>query len=233
MAYTYTPKQINVLDYIREFVEAHRYAPTLEEMAGHFRISKISVLQHLRALQKRGAIHRERYATRGIEIRDPDFKPSVRPRPIADPAARPRHRRSGVSDPIPMSAMAGLRFRHAGYIAAGRPIEAVEQQETLDVSNLLSRKRECFILQVRGDSMIEDHILDGDYVVIEARHEAEDGETVVALLDSGEATLKRFYHANGNGKVRLEAANPRFATMELDPGALTIQGVVVGVLRRY
>lgn len=196
-----TPKQLRVLEFIRGFRDTHDYAPTLEEIASHFRISKITVLQYLRALEKRGAIRRGRYQARGIEICTPA-----------------RSARSAIILPL------------VGAIAAGAPIEAIENREPIDIGELVRDKMEPFLLRVRGDSMIEDQIRDGDYVICERRTEANNGETVVAIVDENEATLKRFYRERG-GKVRLQPANP--AMQPLYPRHLEIRGVVIGVLRKY
>lgn len=118
-----------------------------------------------------------------------------------------------------------------GYIAAGRPIEAVVQPETIAVPDALRTARPCYVLQVRGDSMIEDGILDGDWVVIEQRDHARNGEVVVALIDGGEATLKRIEQRPG--EVLLHPANSALNTQRYRPEQVTIQGVLVGQMRRY
>jgi len=122
---------------------------------------------------------------------------------------------------------AGVPFM--GYIAAGRPIEAVPVGEEIDVSEMLASEKDSFVLRVKGDSMIDEQIRDGDYVLVERRDDAEDGETVVALLGDGEATLKKFYREKG--RIRLQPANP-----DMEPiyaREVTIQGVVIGVVRKY
>ncbi len=118
-----------------------------------------------------------------------------------------------------------------GYIAAGRPIEAVVQPETIAVPDALRTTRPCYVLQVRGDSMIEDGILDGDWVVIEQRDHARNGEVVVALIDDSEATLKRIEQRPG--EVLLHPANSTLDTQRYRPEQVTIQGVLVGQMRRY
>src|SRR5262249_26535763 len=119
-----------------------------------------------------------------------------------------------------------------GNIAAGSPIEAVENREELDLESLFAAKQGVYVLRVRGDSMIDDHLMDGDYVVIERRETARNGEQVVALLDTGEATLKRFYKEGGN-KVRLQPANPAHQPRIVEADRCKVQGVVIGVLRSY
>jgi len=196
-----TPKQLKVLRFVRKFRAAHEYAPTLEEIARSFGVSKITALQHLRALEKRGAIRRSRYQSRSIEICEP-----VRRSP------------------------AGQRLPLAGTIAAGAPIEAIEEREALDLSELIRGRAEPFLLRVRGDSMIEEQIRDGDYVICERRSTAVNGETVVAVLPTGEATLKKF-HLEPGGRIRLQPANPKMSPTY--PERVEIRGVVIGVLRRY
>jgi repressor LexA len=116
-----------------------------------------------------------------------------------------------------------------GYIAAGRPIEAVPLGEEIDISEMLASDRESFVLQVRGDSMIDEHIRDGDYVIVERRDSADNGETVVALLENGEATLKKFYREKR--RIRLQPANP--AMKPIYAKDVKVQGVVIGIVRKY
>jgi repressor LexA len=196
-----TPKQLKVLRFLRKFRAAHEYAPTLGEIAQSFGVSKITALQHLRALEKRGAIRRSRYQSRSIEICEPA-------------------RRSPPGGRLPL----------AGTIAAGAPIEAIEEREALDLSELIRGRAEPFLLRVRGDSMIEEQIRDGDYVICERRSTAVNGETVVAVLPTGEATLKKF-HLEPDGRIRLQPANPKMSPTY--PKRIEIRGVVIGVLRKY
>jgi len=121
-------------------------------------------------------------------------------------------------------------YAFMGYIVAGKPIEAVAESEVVSILPDAGG-REVFVLRVKGDSMIEDHIQDGDYVIVEKRAEAKNGETVVALLDRDKATLKRFYRENGH--VRLQPANPGMQPLIVEEGDFSIQGVVIGVLRKF
>ena len=118
-----------------------------------------------------------------------------------------------------------------GYIAAGQPIEAIEQRETIQVPELLRTNRPCYVLQVRGDSMIEDGILDGDHIIVEQHDQARNGDIVVALIDSGEATLKRIEQRPG--EVILHPANSQMSPMRYSPDRVSIQGVLVGQMRSY
>lgn len=201
-----TPKQLNILKFIQSFTEANHYSPTLQEIADQIGVSKITILDHLRALERRGIIRRQRYLSRSIEV--------TVGLDDAEPGGIVRARTS-----LPL----------VGRITAGAPLDAAESQEVMDIGDLLVGKKDCFLLEVRGNSMIEDHIKDGDYVVCEKRERANDGETVVALLNSGETTLKRFYR-QGN-KFRLQPANSTMQPIIVDE--VRIQGVVTGVMRKY
>lgn len=195
-----TPKQLRVLEIIRNFSETNGYSPTLDEIARVLKVSKVTVLQHVRALERRGVIRRGRYQSRSMEIIKPDVS-------------------SGVGA-IPL----------VGSIAAGAPIEAIEEREELDLTELVAGRAEPFLLRVRGDSMIEEQIRDGDFVLCERRPSARNGETVVAVLPSGDATLKKFYQ-EANGRIRLQPANARLSPIFTD--RVDIRGVVIGVLRKY
>jgi repressor LexA len=118
-----------------------------------------------------------------------------------------------------------------GYVAAGLPIEAIATAETLAVPEDLVSRRETYVLRVRGDSMIDEQIRDGDYVIVEDRKTATDGEMVIALVGGSDVTLKKLYR--DNGRVRLQPANPTMQPILLDPDHVQVQGVVVGVMRKY
>jgi repressor LexA len=196
-----TPKQLRVLTFIRDFSNARGYAPTMQELADELDVSKVTVFEHIAALQKKGFLRRSRHKARSLRLSEgidfPDERPTL----------------------LPL----------VGTIAAGKPIEAIEQPEALDLEEVFVSSRGNFVLRVRGDSMIEDHISDGDYVVVEKRETARDGEMVVALLDNGEATLKRIYRTPGG--ARLQPSNPAYTPLVTKD--VRIQGVVVGVLRKY
>ncbi len=188
-----TPKQLEVLRYVEDYSQRNGYSPTLQEVADHLKITKVTVLSHLRQLEKARHVKRNYYRRRGIEILT-----STRKLPIT------------------------------GKIAAGKPIEAIVHPDDLDVLAVMKPGKEYFALEVRGSSMIEDHIRDGDYVIVERTPTARNGETVVALLDGGEATLKRFYREGG--RIRLQPANGTMTPILVD--RVEIQGVVVGVFRK-
>ncbi len=198
---TLTPKQLRVLTLIRDYSRVRGYAPTMQELADEFGVSKVTVFEHIGALQKKGLLRRSRHKARSLQLSDAATFPDERP----------------------------TRMPLAGTIAAGKPIEAIEQGEVIDLEDMFVSPNGNFVLRVRGDSMIEDRICDGDYVIVEQRNTARDGETVVALLENGEATLKRFYrHPKG---VRLQPANPKYEPIIAQN--VSIQGVVVGLLRRF
>jgi len=196
-----TPKKLRMLTFIRDFTNARGYAPTMQELADEFHVSKVTVFEHIAALQKKGYLRRARHKARSLRLSANIEFPDERP----------------------------TRLPLVGTIAAGHPIEAIEDREALDLEEVFVSPHERFVLKVRGDSMIDDNICDGDFVVIEKRPTARDGETVVALLQDGEATLKRFYR-EPNG-VRLQPANPKYKPIKTKN--VQIQGVVVGVVRKY
>lgn len=197
-----TKRQKEILDFIRTFIEREGYSPSMEEIAGHFGFASMNaVFKHLAALEARGYLRRDANRARSIEL--PKEGDSV-----------------GRSLPL------------LGFVAAGKPIEAIEVPETLSVpEEFLPPRKECYVLRVQGDSMIEDHIEDGDFVVVESRQEASDGEMVVALVDGESVTLKRLYREGA--RVRLQPANPEMPPIVLEGSKVRIQGVVVAVLRRY
>ncbi|MEM6562007.1 MAG: transcriptional repressor LexA [Planctomycetota bacterium] len=200
-----TPRQLDVLSAIRNYRHIHGYAPTMQELADQLGTSKVTIFEHVGALERKGILSRDKHKARSLEICTDEKLPDEN-RPTKLPLL--------------------------GNIAAGSPIEAVENREELDLEELFSSRNGVFVLRVRGDSMIEDHLCDGDYVVIERRETARNGEQVVALLTTGEATLKRFYKEPG-GKIRLQPANSTMEPRILPADDVRIQGVVIGVLRSY
>lgn len=203
-----TPRQLDIIRYIADYQKRRGISPTFQEIADHLGISKVTVFEHVRALAKRKVLRTEKFLSRSIEILDAELVEQVT---AADRPVRE------------------LELPMMGYISAGRPLESLATSETLDVRSAVGASKDCFVLQVRGNSMVEDHIQDGDYIVVEKRETARNGETVVALLDNGETTLKRFYQ-EGN-RVRLQPANGSMEPIYVD--SIRIQGVVAGVLRRY
>src|SRR5437867_12089823 len=197
-----TKRQKEILDFITSFIDREGYSPSMEEIAAHFRFASLNaVFKHLSAVQSRGHLRRDPNKARSIELSS--------------------SRRAGTRT-----------LSLLGYVAAGKPIEAVTVPEDIAVpEDLLRRASEHFVLKVRGDSMIDEHIESGDYVIVEARTQAENGEMVVALVDEENVTLKRFYREGL--QIRLQPANSRVPPMVLDESRVAIQGVVVGVMRKY
>jgi repressor LexA len=194
-----TRRQKQLLDYLRRYLDAHGYAPTLAEIGRHLRLGSVATVhKHLRNLERRGLIRRLPHRSRALEL-------------VAETRA--------VAVPL------------LGEVAAGAPIEPVEVRETVALPEALLGRGETFALRVRGDSMVGDGILDGDLIVVEARPDAPDGATVVALVD-GEATVKRLYRERG-GRVRLVPANERLAPIVAAADRVQVRGVVIGLLRRY
>ena len=203
-----TPKQLHILSRIRDLRLARGYSPTMQELADELDVSKVTVFEHVEALIKKGALVRQPNKARSLEV---------------DPSVQlPDELRS-------------TRLPLVGTIAAGVPIEAVEDREHIDLEDLFTphgRLGNTFVLQVRGDSMIGEQIRDHDYVICSKQNMARNGQTVVALLDTGEATLKKFFQEK-NGRIRLQPANEAYEPLFVDSEQVQIQGVVIGVLRTY
>jgi repressor LexA len=197
-----TRRQREIYEFIRDFVGAQGYSPSLEEIGARFGLSSVATVhKHVQHLVEKGYLRKAMHRSRSVE-------------PVESPAG-------------PVVALPLL-----GSVAAGAPIEAVEVGESIDVpQQLLPRRGRCFVLRVRGDSMIEEQIRDGDFVVVESRPDANDGDTVVALLRGEDATLKKFYRRGG--QVRLQPANPTMRPIEVAAAEVEIRGVVRGLLRRY
>lgn len=195
-----TRRQHQILEFLRAYTDEHGLAPTLEEIAEHFGVNKVTIFGHIGELERKGVIERAgKGLSRSLRLIEDD-----------GPTAAPR-------------------IAVLGRIAAGSPIEAVETPETFDLGDLVPRDRDVYALRVQGDSMIDDAIRDGDIVLIERRETARNGETVVAVLEDEEVTLKRFYKEAG--RIRLQPANATMGPIYVDDVA--IRGVVIGVLRQY
>lgn len=205
-----TPKQKRILTLIRDFRIANGYSPTMQELGDELGVSKVTVFEHVEALIKKGCLTRDPNKARSLEV-----SPNVT---LPDEA---RH----------------TRFPLVGAIAAGSPIEAIEDSEHLDLEEVFAPRGRLagtpkFVLKVRGDSMIDEHIADGDFVVCEQRNAARNGQTIVALLDTGEATLKKYYREK-DGRVRLQPANDKYEPLIVDANQVQVQGVCIGVIRAY
>jgi len=195
-----TKRQRQILDFLSAYSAAHGMSPTLEEVAQHFGVNKVTIFGHVSELTRKGVLSRTGpRVSRGLQV-------------VGDHVQR-----SATAVPV------------LGRIAAGSPIEAIEDPEELQLADLIPRDRPVYALRVSGQSMIDEGIRDGDIVIVEGRHEARDGEMVVAVLQDEEVTLKRLYReAHG---FRLQPANPQVAPLFVDQ--VQVRGVVIGVVRRY
>jgi len=200
-----TRRQREVLDVIRDFIDTNGYSPSLEEIGAELNLSSVATVhKHVSHLVQKGLVRRAWNQNRSIEL-------------------------------VPEIGSAGesaVRLPLAGTIAAGLPLEAVPTSETIGIpAEMLRKPAESFVLRVQGDSMINEQIRDGDFVVVEKRDTARNGETVVALVDDTDATLKTFFQDGAT--IRLEPANPAVPTIVRPADRVRVQGVVVGVLRKY
>lgn len=194
-----TRRQRDIVEFFETYRRAQGISPTLEEIANALGVNKVTIFGHVAELERKGVLVR---AARGIS----------RGLQLAE-----------------NESCSGTKLAILGRIAAGRPIEAVEDAEDLDLADLLPPGKECYALRVKGDSMIDDGIRDGDVVLVERRSEARNGETVVAVLSDEECTLKRFYREKN--RIRLQPSNA--ALKPIYVSAVEIRGVVIGVVRRY
>lgn len=197
-----TERQRDILGFIRDFQKKKGVAPTHREICDHFGFSSYgTVYKHLSLLQKKGLIRKDWNQKRGVEIvEEKESSAEIRELPFL------------------------------GYIAAGQPLDVVASSETITVPQVLTSRGENYVLKVRGDSMIDDGIHDGDFVIITRRELAENGQMVVANV-RGEVTLKRFYREGG--RVRLQPANERMTPILVKADEVMVQGIVVGLMRRF
>jgi repressor LexA len=197
-----TKRQREILDFIQRFIAENQYSPSIQEIGKHFGLTSTATIhKHLQNLKDKKMIRRIPNRSRSLEL----------------PA--PRHK--STSQEVPL----------LGTIAAGQPIETFSVEESIQIPSDMLGRRKTYVLRVRGDSMIDDHIKDGDYVIVDETHEAKDGETVVALVGTDQVTLKRFYR--DGGKIRLQPANPNVKPILVSPDEVRIQGVVIGILRKF
>lgn len=198
-----TARQRRVLDYIKHYFEVHREAPTIAEIGKEFGMTSSASAHHVvSTLQRQGLIRRIPNVSRGIEL-------------VEEGATEENYE-------IPL----------LGVVAAGAPIEAVLNYETVCIPRDMMQDGRMFALRVRGDSMIDEQIRDNDFIILQSQQTAENGQTVVALIDGSDATVKRFY--GNNNQVRLEPANSNYEPIIVrPPQRVQIQGVVVGVIRKY
>ncbi len=198
-----TKKQRQILDFVESFVDSNGYSPSYEEIADSFGYSSLATVhEHLSNLEQKGFLRKNYNKSRSLEVVRAEI--------------------GALAVELPLY----------GSVAAGLPIEAVQDTETVSVPHDMVRRGENYVLRVKGDSMIDEQIRDGDYIIVNSRQTAENGEMVVALVDGESATVKKFYREPA-GRVRLQPANPTMSAMYFEGTRVQIQGIVVGVIRKY
>jgi repressor LexA len=203
-----TRRQREVYDFISRFVAEHQYSPSFEEIGKGLQLTSLATVhKHVTNLEKKGLLTRDYNRSRSIDLLPP----------------KGRLKQA-------MSVNTGLVLPLLGRIAAGQPIEAVQNNETISLADFV-RSKEVFVLEVRGDSMQDEAILDGDYVLVEKARTAHNGDIVVALVDLTDATLKRFYREGDN--IRLQPSNVTMKPIIVPAASVDVQGRVIGVLRKY
>jgi repressor LexA len=199
-----TKRQREILTYLQSYADDHGYAPSFEEIAAHFNYNSLATVhEHLSNLERKGYIKRSYNESRAIEI-------------------------------LPSEVFArAVELPLLGAVAAGVPIEAISTPETISVPDeFVRRSGDHYVLRVRGNSMIDEQIRDGDFVIVNDRKSADNGEMVIALLHRSAATLKRFFRER-DGRIRLQPANDSMTPIYVHENDIAIQGIVVGVIRRY
>jgi repressor LexA len=199
-----TKRQRQILDYLTSYGSEHGYAPSFEEIAQHFNYNSLATVhEHLSNLERKGYIKRSYNESRAIEILPSDVMTSAIELPLL------------------------------GAVAAGAPIEAATADETVAVpQGFVKRSGNHYVLRVRGNSMVDDQIRDGDFVVVHDRQSADNGDMVIAMLDGASATVKRYYRER-DGRIRLQPSNEQVAPIYVQENQMRVQGIVVGVLRKY
>jgi repressor LexA len=203
-----TKRQREILDFITNFVQKKGYSPSFEEIGSGMGLSSLATVhKHLTNLEKKGMVKRDYNRSRSIDV--------------IPPRARAK---------MAMMQPQETALPFVGRIAAGRPIETFEQQETISLNDV-TRSKDVFVLQVSGESMQDEHIVDGDYVLVEKAKTARDGEIVVALVEGSDTTLKRLYREGE--KIRLQPSNATMKPIIVPAHSVQVQGKVIGVLRKY
>jgi len=199
-----TKRQREILTYLANYSEEHGYAPSFEEIATQFNYNSLATVhEHLTNLERKGYIKRAYNESRGIELVPSDVLPRAMSLPLL------------------------------GTVAAGLPIEAIQMPESIGVpEDLVRRGGNHYVLRVRGNSMIDEQIRDGDFVIVNEKNTADNGEMVIALIDGTSATVKKFYRER-DGRIRLQPANESMNPIYVHENDISIQGIVVGVLRRF
>lgn len=203
-----TRRQRQVYDFIAEFVQKNQYSPSFEEIGEGLGLSSLATVhKHITNLEEKGLLSRDYNRSRSIDLLPP----------------KGRLKQS-------MAVNSGTMVPLMGRIAAGQPIEAIERPETISLADF-TRSKDVFALEVRGESMQDEHILDGDYVLVEKTKIAHNGDIVVALVEGTDATLKRLYREGEN--IRLQPSNARMKPIIVPAKDVEVQGRVIGVLRKY
>jgi repressor LexA len=236
-----TRRQKQVLDFLVSFINRQGYSPSFEEIGAGLELSSLATVhKHMQTLEKKGFIRRGHNQSRSVEV--VALPASV---PLYKSPVTPFGRRKKAADdgnihalPAPASTTApprvlgNMEFPLLGRIAAGQPVEAVPSAETFSFGDFTGGRGNLYVLRVKGDSMVDDHICNGDYILVEGAQTADNGEIVVALIEGTDATLKRFFR-EPNGNVRLQPANAQMDPIVVPADDVKIQGRVVGVLRKY
>ena len=196
----FTEKQLRIMEFIQQFREERGISPTLDEIASNFGVTKITVYEHVNQLERKGALKREKFRARSIELLAPV-----------------EERKARYSMPL------------MGNFREGLPIEATEEREDLNISEMLPYGRNFFALRVRGNELATDHLTDGDLIIAEKREMVDDGDVVVAVLNGGKACLKKLYREEGQIRLQSPNGSPESARVS----HADIRGVVVGILRRF
>jgi repressor LexA len=204
-----TPRQKELMDFLAAFIRDHGYSPSYEEIASGLGLASLATVhKHIQALESKLYLRRNYNHSRSLEIADRYFREE-------------RARSNSEISSIPL----------LGRIAAGAPVEAIANPESLVFSDFV-RDQDTFALQVRGDSMIEDHICDGDFVLVEKTQTVRNGDIVVALVNGSEATLKRYY-VEPDGRIKLQPANSTMLPIFVNAADLEVQGKLLAVMRKY
>ncbi len=209
-----TRRQQEILDYIGKYIHQHHFPPSIRDIASHFSLASAGgVHKHLNNLKKKGVLTFENNISRSIHIlSDTDNSKSVAPPQKAD--------------------IRILELPLMGKVAAGQPIQHILENETIEIpESMIRNPKESYVLEVQGDSMIEECICDGDYVIVEHRNYADNGDMVIAMINHEEATLKKYFHEGD--RIRLQPANFAMDPIYMDPQSVSVHGRVVGVIRQY
>jgi len=205
-----TKRQREIYDFIARFVAERGYSPSFEEIGDGTGLSSLATVhKHITNLEKKGLLNRDYNRSRSIDVLPP---------------------RGALKKSMEVAASAAMELPLMGRIAAGRPVEALQNPETISLADF-TRSKEVFVLQVKGDSMQDEAILDGDYILVEKTSAVRNGEIAVALVDGMESTLKRIFKEGD--KVRLQPSNAAMQPVIVSAAAVQVQGRVIGVLRKY